>query len=175
VPSLSTEQFQAWGVLVATGIFSATIYLTRARYRRSMGALLAALVMSVLNVFWDIAAHQFGWWTYPSQDRAFAPVAVYLAQNLVWGGAFGLVGWRIHRRFGAGALFAFVALLSGIGAVRDWLVSWRTHVILFGPGSVPVLADFACWATLLTTTQITIRVVSGPPARDFGSTRQGSR
>lgn len=132
VPPL-TGWFQVWAVLIATGIFSVTVYLTRASRRRSKGALLAALVMSALNIFWDVGAHQFGWWTYPSQGRGFAPIAVYLAQDLVWGAAFGLVGWRLHRRFGAGALVAFIALLSTIGATRDLFISSRTQIIVFVP------------------------------------------
>jgi len=44
-----TQQFQAWGLLVATVTFSATAVVTRARRRRCVGALLAAFVMSALN------------------------------------------------------------------------------------------------------------------------------
>ena len=166
VPVFFTRDFQVWGVLVATGIFSTTVFLTRANRRRSSGALLGALVMSALNIFWDIGAHRCGWWTYPSQGRSFAPIPVYLAQDLVWGGAFGLVGWRVHRRFGAGAIVAFIALLSILGALRDRFISSRTHMIVFGPGPLPLVGDFSCWLTLLAATQITIRLVAGPPAAD---------
>jgi hypothetical protein len=161
-----TQQSQAWGLLVATGIFGVTAVLTRAKRGRSIGALLGALVMSALNIVWDIGAHQFGWWTYPSAARGFASFAIYLAQDVVWGGAFGLVGWRVHRRFGVCALVTFIGLLSMLGALRDRFISSRTHIIAFGPGSLPLLADAACWLTLLAAAQITIRLVAGPPAAD---------
>lgn len=156
-----TSQFQVWSILAAAGLFVATVYLTRASRRRVTGALVAALVFTALNVVWDVAAHKAGWWWYPSRSGALLPFPVYFAQDLVWGGAFWLVGWRIERRFGARAMAAYVPLLSAIGGLRDFLIAFVTKAIWFGPGPTSRLADFGCWFTLLAVAQIIMRLVAG--------------
>ena len=161
-----TPQFQLWSTLAAAGLFGAAVYLTRAKRRRMAGALMATLIFTALNVLWDVAAHEAGWWSYPSQARPFLPLPVYFAQDLVWGGALGLVGWRIQRRFGLRGVAAFVLLLSVIAAVRDFAYASITKAIAFGPSPASPLAEFACWATLLAIAQATIRLVGGPSTRD---------
>ena len=161
-----TPQFELWSTLVAIAIFGVAIYLARATRRRAAGALLAALVFTGLNVPWDWMAHEAGWWWYPGQAGSLAPLLVYLAQDLVWGGAFGLLGWRIERCFGSRSLAVFVLLLSVIGSVRDSVIASVTGIIAFGSGPLPRLADFACWATLLVSAQGAMRLVAGPSACD---------
>ena len=154
-----TPLFQLWSTLAAASLFGAAVFLTRAKRRKTIAALMATLIFTVLNVVWDVAAHKAGWWSYPSQSRPFLPLPVYFAQDLVWGGAFGLIGWRIQRRFGSYGLAAYVLVIS---ALRDFTIASRTKAISFGAGRAPVFADFACWLSLLLIAQVTIRLVGGP-------------
>jgi hypothetical protein len=166
MPDLFATKFQLWTMVAAAVLFSAAVYLTRARFRRAAGALIAFLAFSLLNMLWDRVANQSNWWEYPLQAGPLAPVATYLASDLVWGGVFGLVGWRIQRRFGSLVLAAFIFLLSVAGTVRDHLIASRTQVIVFGPAPFSTIADFACWATLLVIAQLIMRAVSGPATAD---------
>lgn len=166
-----TPQLQAYLMLCAVAIFAAAVYFTRATYRRGVAAFAAALVFTVFNILWDIAAYHAHWWWYPSLNRSFGPLSIYLAQNLVWGGAWGLLGWRIQRRFGLLGLILFIFFLSSVGNIRDFTIASATKLIMFGSGYVPRLADLVCWATLLAIAQITIRLIAGPSERDSLSAR----
>lgn len=161
-----TPQFQAWSNLFAAVFFYVVVFLTRAKLRRMAGALIAAFIFTGLNIAWDAVARQAGWWFYPSFSSWILPLPVYFAQDLVWGGAFGLLGWRVKRRFGVRALTVFVLLLSVIGVVRDSVLASVTKAITFPLGDASRFADFACWFSLLTTAQIVIRLVGGPWTHD---------
>ncbi len=161
-----TPWLQFWFTLAAVGLFGATIYLTRVKRLRTAGALAATLIVTGFNVLWDLVAHASGWWLYPSEARPILPLPIYFAQNLVWGGAFGLVGWRIQRRFGLGGLVVYISLLTALGALRDFTWASNTKAISFGTGPAPRLADLTCWASLLVIAQITIRLVAGPSTHD---------
>lgn len=154
--------FQLWATLAAVGLFGVAVYLTRATPLRIVGAFVATILFTGFNVLWDLLAHAAGWWWYPWQASRLVPLPVYFAQDLVWGGTFSLVGWRIQRRFGSLSLVVFLFLLSILGSIRDAVFSSLTKTIVFGPSPTSRLADFACWATLLASAQLTMRLVAGP-------------
>jgi hypothetical protein len=69
-----------------------------------MGALAGALTYGILTYAWDRVAAAVGWWHYPYDPMiARRMLALYVPAGLVAGGAFGLLGWRIIRRFGGEA------------------------------------------------------------------------
>ncbi len=169
-----TPQVEVFLVLSALALFGTAAYFTRATPRRNAAALVATLVFSILNVLWDIAAYKATWWWYVVGNRMFAPLALYLAQDLVWGGALALVGWRIQRRLGALGLAIFVALLSVIGGIRDSVEASVTRLLVFGPSPLARFMDVVCWATLLSVAQLTMRLVAGPATQD-ALTRKAER
>ena len=162
----STPYVELLLVLVALAVFGTTAYFTLATLRRIAAALTAALVISMLNVVWDIAAYKAHWWWYATGARMVAPLALYLAQDLVWGGALALIGWRIQRRFGVQRLIVFLILFSFVGGIRDLFEAGATRLLVFGPGLLVRLMDIVCWATLLGVAQVVMRLIAGPAAND---------
>jgi hypothetical protein len=110
-----------------------------------------------------------GWWWYPGNGRTRLRAArLVLTGGLAFGGGFGLVGWRVHRRFGSRGLAIFLAAASLYGTIRDWVTS-RTiadGVIVFGAGTLPWMADFAAWFTANGLAQAIQIVVRGDPRRE---------
>ncbi len=161
-----TLQVESFLVLGASVLFGTAAYFTGATLRRNVGALATTLVVLILNVLWDVAAYKAHWWWYESGDRMFAPFALYLAQDLVWGGALALIGWRIQRRFGAQGLIVFLLLFSVTGGIRDSVEARVIRLLIFGPSPLVRLMDIICWATLLGVGQVVMRLVAGPAAND---------
>lgn len=164
---LSTpDQLSLLAVLAAPVLLAIIIYFTRPGLRRLLGALAGGLVFIVLNTAWDIAAHYAGWWHFPFTTDTHAPLLFYVVQDLPWGVGGTLIGWRITRRFGIRGLLIFLVLLSVLGSMRDFANAASAHLIVFGTGIVPVLADWSCWATLFLLAQLTLRVIAGPASAD---------
>ncbi len=161
-----TPEFQLWSTLAAVGLFAAAVYLTRAKPRRITASLIGTLLFTAGNVLWDVAAHKAGWWSYPTQAGSVLPFPVYFAQDLVWSGGFGLLGWRIERRFGLRAVAAYLLLLVAVAVCRDFAWAFVTKAISFGSGPAPILADCVCWASLLSVAQVTMRLISGSSTHD---------
>jgi len=149
-------------VTVALLLLLIIVYFTGPGRDRLIGAIAGGLVFVVLNITWDIAAYSAGWWHYPFTTDPYAPLWVYVAQDSQYGAGVALIGWRIQRRFGMRGLLIFLLLFSGVGTIRDNAYAAFTHVIVFGPGVTPLLADWACWITLLLLAQLTMRMLAGP-------------
>src|SRR5262245_7520845 len=98
-----------WVPLVAAVIFLVFAYFTRAPWPRSSAALTGGLLFGLLNIACDLLGHKLHWWWYPAfGDRGYGAIEWYIAAALVPGAAFGLVGWRVHRRFGLRGLYIFL-------------------------------------------------------------------
>src|SRR5712692_6269844 len=158
-----------WLFLVGPLIFLGFAFFTRAMVPRAFAALLGGLAAGALNVAVDVLGNREGWWRYPGMgDRGYGPMEWYVTGALALGAGVGLLGWRLHRRFGLRGLAIFLAAFALYGTARDWVTSHTIAkgVIVFGPGAVPWMADCAAWFTggvLVQAVQIALR---GDPRRE---------
>ena len=158
-----------WLILVGPLVFLGFAFFTRARLPRILAALLGGVAAGALNVAWDLLGHREGWWSYPGMDgRGYGPLVWYVTGGLAFGGGFGLLGWRLHRRFGLRGLAIFLAAAALYGTLRDWVTSQTVAkgTIVFGAGALPWMADYAAWLTgcgLAQAIQIALR---GDPRRE---------
>jgi len=154
------------GVLVTTLLFAVSAFFTRASPRRIAGALLAAIPIIPFVMIYDAIAARLGWWHYPSVTNGSAPLAWYIAAAMGYGAAFGLVGWRVIRRFGRRGLVGFLIALAVFGVARDYAYARATDVIEFGGGVVPPLADLFAYGSAAALVQIMMAWIAGPPSSD---------
>ncbi len=151
MPVITSSTVLLIGFIVAPVLFGLSAWLTHAPWRRILGALVGAGLYALVNFLWDRMASAAGWWTYPGWSASVLfPLTGYILAGIVGGGAFGLVGWRIIRRWRwkglAGFLlfWAFYALLHDVGGSRLFASS---ALMVFGPGPVPILADVLWYIT----------------------------
>jgi len=147
-------------------MFVIVAFLLHAGIRRIVGVLLAAIPVIPLVMFYDRIAAQFGWWYYPTVTAARAPLAWYVAATLGFGATLGLVGWRIIRRWQVRGLLVFLLLFALFGVARDYAYSMTTQFIVFGLGSVPLLADLFAYASAAVVVQLLMRWIVGPVQSD---------
>ena len=157
--STFTLQFQIFYVLAMTVVFFVIAHFTRARARRTVGALAAVIVFILLSKPIDLTAARYGWWRYPAVVNP--PLLFYVGQALEFVGTTALVGWRINRRFGWRGAATVSALVCGLGLPRDLTVARFTQVIRFGPGPIPWIADVGAWMIVVGTALGITRVVGG--------------
>jgi hypothetical protein len=153
-------------VLATVIIFAATAFFTRATLRRTVGALVAAAPLVLLVMGIDSLAERAGWWRYPSLPGGQAPLAWYVAGALVYGGGVGLIGWRVLRRYGPRSLVTFAVIVGFVGVSRDYAYSVTTHLIEFGRGPLPLVADFCSYAVASVIVQAILWWGAGPPRSD---------
>ncbi len=166
---LNPTQALMIGIIVAPGLFLLSAQLTRATWRHILGALVGAGSYAGVNYLWDRLAAANGWWTYPAWTASGQfPLTGYILAGIVGGGAFGLVGWRIIRRWHwmglAGFLlfWAIYALVHDIGGSRLFASS---NLMVFGPGPVPIIADALWYVTGNAVPQLPIWLLGESPIR----------
>ena len=147
-------------------MFGVAAFFTRATRRRILGVLIAAAPVIPLVWAYDRIAAQLGWWRYPSVPAGSAPLAWYIAAALWYGAALGLVGWRVIRRWGTRGFVAFIVGFGLFGVARDYGYSVTTQLIVFGPGPIPLLADFFAYASAAVIVQLLMRWIVGPAQSD---------
>jgi hypothetical protein len=143
-----------------------TVYLTRATFRRLVGALMAGVTVTLLVAGADVLARKLGWWYYPSLKTPYELVLMYLAAALWYGAGVALIGWRLTRRFGWRGLGAFVGVMGIVGPLRDYAGAAMTGAVVFGPGIIPVLGDAVCWAGGMAIAQAVMRLLVGSAGMD---------
>ena len=153
-------------VAITAILFAIVAFFSRAGLRRIVGVLLAAIPVIPMVMFYDKIAAQFGWWHYPSVTAANAPLAWYVAAALGYGAAFGLVGWRVIRRWEMRGLLAFLLIFALFGVARDYGYSLTTRFIIFGPGPIPLLADLLAYGSSAAVVQLLMRGIVGPAQSD---------
>ena len=94
------------------------------------------------------------------------PLAWYVAAALGYGAAFGLVGWRVIRRWEMRGLLAFLLLFALFGVARDYGYSVTTRFIVFGPGPIPLLADLFAYGSAAAVVQLLMRWIVGSAQSD---------
>jgi len=147
-------------------VFAAVVWLTRAGSRRAMGALAGGVVAALFNIAWDSLARQQDWWTYPDTNDVLATLALALSVAFVFGGAAGLIGWRMMRAMGWTGVATFFAGFVGLGVLRDHLLAANTTLLVFGAGPMPQLMGALGYLSLALAVQVTMLVMAGPPRRD---------
>jgi len=151
MPILTPSQALLIGFIVAPTLFSLSAYFTRADRRHILGAVVGASLYAVVNYVWDRAAAVFGWWTYPAwSESGQFPLTGYLLAGIVGGGAFGLVGWRILRRWHWKGLAGFLLFWAVYAVVHDYGGSRlfaSSNLMLFGPGLMPIIANVLWYIT----------------------------
>jgi len=153
-------------VVITAILFAIVAFFSRAGLHRILGVLLAAIPLIPMIMFYDKIAAQFGWWYYPSVTASRAPLAWYIAAGLGYGAGFGLVGWRLIRRWKTCGFLTFLLLFALFGVARDFGYSVTTRVIIFGPGLVPLLADLFAYGSGAAVVQLLMRLIVGPAQSD---------
>ena len=163
------------GIAITALMFVAVAFFARAGLRRIVGALIAAIPVIPMVMFYDKIAAEQGWWHYPSVTTASAPFAWYVAAALWYGAALGLVGWRVIRRWATPGLVVFLLLFALFGVARDFAYSVTTRLIVFGQGPIPLLADLFAYASGAAIVQLLMRWIVGSARSDALARRPRSR
>ena len=167
--TLTPQQALLIGFIVAPILFALCAYFMRANLRRIVSALIGAAVYGSINYVWDQAAYRFGWWSYPAWlGTGRAPLTLYVLASIV-GGAMGLIGWRIVRRWGGKGLVGFLLFWAAYGVVHDYGGSQAfasSQLMVFGPGLLPIIADMLWYVTGNAAVLLTIRLAGGPLSAD---------
>jgi hypothetical protein len=143
-----------------------TVYFTRATARRLVGALAGGGAVAVVGVGVELLCQSLGFWRYPSTDARYGPPLRYPLLVLVFA-ILALIGWRVSRRFGWRGQAFFLAVVTVVGTLRDYLVAGEAlGAIALAPGFVTVLVDAVCWAGLTALAQAVMRLVAGPARGD---------
>jgi hypothetical protein len=170
MPTLTPSQAVILGFIVAPILFVASAYFTRATPRRILGGLAGGVAYAVSTFGWDRVAAGIGWWYYPFDPTVSGQVlALYAPAGLVSGGAFGLIGWRVTRRFGKRGLAAFLVAWGVWGTLHDVggsALFASSHLMIFQPGPIPVAAAFLNYATCGALAQLAVWLVAGPTRAD---------
>jgi len=161
--NMRSAALQVLALTVTVVMFGVVVFFSRATARRVLGALAGALPLLPIIMFCDAVAALLGWWHYPSVTSGKAPLAWYVAAALWYGAALGLVGWRVVRRFGSAGLVVFLISFALLGTTRDYLHSITTHLIVFGSGYLPWIADLVAYASAAAVVQLCMYWVAGPP------------
>lgn len=151
MPTLTSSQALIIGFIVAPSLFALAVWLTHATRRHVLGAVAGAALYAVVNFVWDRVAAEYGWWTYPAwSSTGQFPLVGYVLAGLVGGGAFGLVGWRIIRRWRWRGLAIFLFFWAVYAVVHDYggsLLFASSGLMAFGAGPVPIIADVLWYVT----------------------------
>jgi len=147
------------------------IGLTRPGLRRLFGALLGGLFFAALALVLDRVAFQLALWHYPFTHSASGPLGFYVAAGFFYGAGMALVGWRITRRFGRLGVLIWLSCFAIYGPSRDELgaaLASRAglQVLVFAPGSVPVLVDALGWVVCVAGALLVMRLVARPDQAD---------
>ena len=156
----------ALSLFIALAGFGVAAYLTRAMFRRAIGAWAGGAVFTVVWIIKLRIDYAMGWWrsAFPETPDPMTPFALVI---LLGGGVLFLASWRISRRFGWVGL-AMMLLVASVGfAFRD-RIWWEyfMRVMVATPGILPVLADAALLGFGLALGHFVMRLVAGPAGRD---------
>lgn len=163
---MTTQQTLLLATCVYLVLLAGATYFTRATRRRFVGALAGGLAVAVIGVGIEVFFQTLGFWHYASADQPYGPPLMYPLVVLMWA-VLALLGWRVMRRFGWRGQVVFLAAVTVLGTLRDYLVAEQAlGFIVIQPGPLTVLVDAACWAGTTSLAQAVMRVVAGPATVD---------
>ncbi len=152
--------------LISPLIFAGVIWLTRAGAKRTSAALAACLAAAVFSLGWDALAVQMDWWSYRAHGDVLAMLALSISGAFVFGGAAGLLGWRMMRASGWTGAVTFLAGFVGVGLLRDHTLQANTTLFAFGAGPMQQVMAGVGYLSLAVTVQVTLLLIAGHPQRD---------
>ncbi len=167
MPTVHPTQAILIGLIVAPAIFGLCAFFSRANIRRIASGLCGVVTFCVVQYAWDRVAGIAGWWSYPGYNTSTnmpMPAVIYLFSGLVYAG-FGLIGWRITRRYGWKGLLTFLFAWSLWGFIHDTVGSSlfsSSQLMVLGPGVTPLITDFLVYANCMASVLLTIRWIGGP-------------
>jgi len=167
--NITATQAILLGAILGPIEFAIIAYFTRANWRRIGVAVIAGLAYGLLNKGWDLLALAAGWWRYPFTPTGAAPLLFYGPVALAYGGGFGLIGWRVVRKWGTRGLIGFLVAWAIYGVIHDFAgtaATAQSNLIAWGPGLAPVIADFFTYGTCGAAAQLVQRLVAGPASAD---------
>ncbi|MBI3677824.1 MAG: hypothetical protein HY243_14540 [Proteobacteria bacterium] len=147
-------------------VFGATALMTRAGTRRVLAALAGGVCGAALNIGWDVAAAKFGWWHYMVGAGSMAPLIGYVPVAFVYGGAFGLAGWRAMRKWGAAGAIGFFAVYVSWNVFRDYTVSHYSGILVYGPSPLAWIMDAVGSFSVAALVQMVMWPIAGAPKSD---------
>ena len=147
-------------------IFAAVLWLTRAGAPRTRAAIVACLVAAVLSLGSDTLAVKLDWWAYPHGNDLLVTLALSVSGAFLFGGAAGLIGWRMMRAMGWTGAMTFLAGFVGLGLLRDHTLQANTDLFAFGVGPMPLLMASVGYLSLALAVQVTMLIMAGRPHRD---------
>jgi hypothetical protein len=169
MPILTPSKALLIGFIVAPSLFIICAFLTHATRRHVFGVVVGASLYAFVNYVWDRVAAAFGWWTYPSWTaNGQFPLTGYILAGIVGGGAFGLVGWRIIKRWRWKGLAGFLLFWAAYAIVHDYggsVLFASSGLMLFGEGPVPIIADMLWYLIGNALPQIAIWFIGDSPIR----------
>lgn len=142
-------------------LFSLAGWATRAGYWRVAASLLGGVVAAGFAFALDIAAFEFGWWSYGKMEL-HAPVATYASTALWFGAGLGLVGWRMMRQWGGRGEALFFIGFPLLGLARDWLLAASGAGFAYAGGWLPVAIAAAGWLAVAFIVQLVMQALVGP-------------
>ena len=151
---------------IALAGFGVAIYLSRANFRRAVGAWVGGVALTIVWVVKLRIDYAMGWWRSALPETP-DPMTQFSIVILVGGGVLFLVSWRISRRFGWLGQFVMLPIASLGFAFRD-RIWWEhfTRIMVATPGIVPLLADAALLAVGLVIGHVAMRLIAGPAGKD---------
>lgn len=147
-------------------LFAAIIRLTRAGSKRAQAAIAGCFLATVFSLCWDALAVQMRWWSFPSSSDLAATLSLSVFGAFVFGGAAGLVGWRMIRSGGWTGAATFVCAFVGLGLMRDHMLDANTELFAFGAGPTGQIMAGVGYLMLALIVQITMLALGGHPRRD---------
>ena len=162
---MTTQQIILWSFLYLVELV-AVVYLTRARSRRVMGALVGGAAAGFLALGAITLCKALGWWQIPFGSTPYSLLLFYFALSL-WPAPVYLVTWRLARRFGWRGVAIFVAFVALIGPPRDYVIAVKfPNWMVFAPGVAPILADAATYLGIVVVGHSVMRLIAGPANGD---------
>jgi hypothetical protein len=156
-------------LLMTSAYFVALVvvaYLTRATSRRVLGAVCGGAVAGAISMAIIALCETLGWWRMPIASTPFDALLLYFAISISLSPIY-LVTWRIARRFGWRGLAIFTAVVTIIGAPRDYFIAEKfPEWMVFSPGVAPIVADSVAYFLIVVSGHAVMRLVAGPSTAD---------
>jgi hypothetical protein len=163
---MTTQQLLLLATCVYLALLVATVYFTRATVRRALGAFAGGASVAVVGVGVEVLCQTLGFWHYPSTNARYGLPLMYPLLAIAFT-ILALIGWRVTRRFDWRGQAVFLAAVTVVGTLRDYMIAGQAPgVIVFAPGIVTVLVDAMCWIGLVALAEAVMRLVTGPARGD---------
>lgn len=161
---MTVTQLYVFDLLYLIALVAVAI-LTRATWRRIVGALAGGLAGAPVALGIILLGERLGWWHMViSWEPHFVALMVI---SLALDAFVFLITWRIARRFGWRGLAVVLVTGAIIGPPRDqWYMRQFPEWGHYGPGLAPVFAISATYVILIALGHAVMRLVAGPADQD---------